>query len=69
MSKKRYNIWLDTVLIDEIKLAASTLGVKVSTYMRMAILEKLRRDISANGKASHRRIVDKSNKALQSLQS
>ncbi len=43
MPKKRYNIWLDTVLIDEIKLAATALGVKVSTYMRMAILEKLRR--------------------------
>lgn len=47
MSKKRYNIWLDTVLIDEIKLAASTLGVKVSTYMRMAILDKLRRETNA----------------------
>ena len=44
MTKKRYNIWLDTVLIDEIKRAASTIGVKVSTYMRMAILEKLRGD-------------------------
>ncbi len=44
MPKKRYNIWLDTVLIEEIKLAALTIGVKVSTYMRMAILEKLRKN-------------------------
>lgn len=42
MPKKRYNIWLDTLVIDEIKAAAARLGIKVSTYIRMSLLEKLR---------------------------
>lgn len=42
MPKKRFNIWLDTTVIDEVKAAAATIGVKTTTYMRMSILEKLR---------------------------
>lgn len=48
MSKKRYNIWLDTAVIAEVKKAAKVVGVKVSTFMRMAILEKLRNHTCEN---------------------
>lgn len=41
MLSKRYNIWMDITLIDRIKKAAKSLGIKVSTYIRMAVLEKL----------------------------
>ena len=43
MSKRRFNIWLDIDLIDKVAKAAKDIGVKTSTYMRMAILEKLNR--------------------------
>lgn len=43
MSKKRFNIWLDKELIDTVKVLAIELGVKASTFMRMAILEKISR--------------------------
>lgn len=42
MPSKRYNIWLDTLLIEEIKVAAARLGIKVSTYIRMSLLAQLR---------------------------
>lgn len=48
MSSKRYNIWLDIELILKIKKAALQIGVKTSTYMRMAILEKLNKDEKNN---------------------
>lgn len=44
MTSKRYNIWLEIGLIDRIRLAAQRMGIKVSTYIRVAILEKLERD-------------------------
>lgn len=44
MPKKRYNIWMDLTLIARIKRAAKSLGVKISTYVRMAVLEKLGRE-------------------------
>lgn len=45
MPKKRFNIWMDTTLIDEIKKEAKIVHVdKVSTYCRVACLEKMRRD-------------------------
>lgn len=43
MSKRRFNIWLDNELIETVTIAAKAIGVKASTYMRMAILEKLNR--------------------------
>jgi predicted DNA binding CopG/RHH family protein len=42
MSSKRYNIWMDEELIAKIKASAKILGIKASTYIRMAVLEKLR---------------------------
>lgn len=45
MPKKRFNIWMDTRLIAEIKREAKIVHVdKVSTYCRIAALEKMRRD-------------------------
>jgi hypothetical protein len=45
MPKKRFNIWMETSLIDQIKKAAEATGLnKVSTYCRIACLEKMRRD-------------------------
>lgn len=44
MSSKRYNIWLELSLIERIKTAAKKAGVKVSTFLRMAALEKLGRE-------------------------
>lgn len=45
MPKKRFNIWMDTSLIKQIKAAAKAVGLnKVSTYCRVACLEKMRRD-------------------------
>jgi len=44
MPSKRYNIWFDLTLIERIKLTSKRLGVKISTYVRMAVLEKLGRD-------------------------
>jgi len=41
MPSKRYNIWMDIALISRIKKVAKLLGIKVSTYIRMAVLEKL----------------------------
>lgn len=41
---RRFNIWLDNELIDTVKTAAKAGGVKASTYMRMAVVEKLFRD-------------------------
>jgi predicted DNA binding CopG/RHH family protein len=41
--KKRYNVWLDVDLIQRIRDAATKIGVKISTFIRMAILEKLDR--------------------------
>jgi len=41
MASKRYNIWLEEGLIKCIKDAAKKAGVKVSTFLRMAALEKL----------------------------
>lgn len=41
MPSKRYNIWMDIALIVRIKKSAKSLGIKVSTYIRMAVLEKL----------------------------
>lgn len=43
MPKRRFNIWLDIDFIDRVAKAAKTVGVKTSTFMRMAILEKLRK--------------------------
>jgi len=43
MSSKRYNIWFDLTLIARIKTAAKKSGIKISTYVRMAVLEKLGR--------------------------
>lgn len=43
VSKRRFNIWLDNELIETVTSTAKLLGVKASTYMRMAILEKLNR--------------------------
>lgn len=43
MPSKRYNIWLETSLIKRIKKAAKSAGVKISTFLRMAALEKLAR--------------------------
>ncbi len=43
MPSKRYNIWLEESLIERIKKAAKAAGVKVSTFLRMAALEKLGR--------------------------
>lgn len=42
MSKRRFNIWLDSDLIKAVAKAATSIGVKTSTFMRMAILEKLK---------------------------
>lgn len=39
--KKRYNIWLDEDLIKEIKNTASLSGLKISTFIRMCILNSL----------------------------
>lgn len=45
MPKKRFNIWMDTALIKQIKQAAKTSGLNhLSTYVRIAALEKMRRD-------------------------
>jgi len=41
MASKRYNIWLEESLIERIKAAAKKAGIKVSTFLRMAALEKL----------------------------
>lgn len=41
VSKRRFNIWLDESFIEAVKTAAKLVGVKASTYMRMAVLEKL----------------------------
>ncbi len=50
MPKKRFNIWMDTSLIAKIKATAKPLGLKVSTYCRMACLEKMRRDADARSR-------------------
>lgn len=45
MPKKRFNIWMDVALIAKIKAEARLIGVNgVSTYCRIACLEKLKRD-------------------------
>lgn len=44
MTSKRYNIWLTLDLIERIKTAAAKAGLKISTYIRMAVLEKLGRE-------------------------
>ncbi len=46
MPMKRFNIWLDTELVKQVEKVGKTLGVRKTTYMRMAIVEKLRRDTS-----------------------
>lgn len=48
MSSKRYNIWLDTGLIEQIKAKASVSGLKVATFIRMCILENLNSDKETN---------------------
>lgn len=45
MPMKRFNIWLDTELVKQVEKVGKTLGVRKTTYMRMAIVEKLRKDI------------------------
>lgn len=44
MSMKRFNIWLDTELVSQVEKVAKALGLRKTTYMRMAIVDKLRRD-------------------------
>jgi predicted DNA binding CopG/RHH family protein len=44
MPSKRYNIWFELTLIERIKTAAKKAGIKISTYVRMAVLEKLGRE-------------------------
>jgi hypothetical protein len=44
MPMKRFNIWLDTELVKQVEKVGKTLGVRKTTYMRMAIVEKIRRD-------------------------
>ncbi len=45
MPKKRFNIWMDTALIAQIKRAAKASGLNhLSTYVRIAALEKMRRE-------------------------
>jgi hypothetical protein len=44
MPMKRFNIWLDTELVKQVEKVGKTLGVRKTTYMRRAIVEKLRRD-------------------------
>ena len=41
MPNKRYNIWMHTDLINQVKKAAKQMGVKTSTYIRIATIEKL----------------------------
>lgn len=41
MASKRVNIWMDEELIAQIKVAAKQTGVKASTYVRVATIEKL----------------------------
>jgi antitoxin component of RelBE/YafQ-DinJ toxin-antitoxin module len=40
----RLDIRIDSVLVSRIKESASKLGISLSGYVRMAIIEKLRRD-------------------------
>jgi len=49
MPKKRFNIWMDDSLIEEIKVAATAMGLKVSTFVRVATLEKLRKTHNGSG--------------------
>lgn len=55
MPMKRFNIWLDTELVNEVQKAGKALGVRKTTYMRMAIVEKLRRD-EENGPRNPQRV-------------
>lgn len=48
MPKKRFNIWMETSLIAAIKAEAKRVHLNhLSTYVRVAALEKMRRDQSA----------------------
>lgn len=50
MTKKRFNLWMDTTLIREIKQEAKTVGLNhLSSYVRVASVEKMRRDQRARG--------------------
>lgn len=45
MPKKRFNIWMETSLIESIKREAKRVHLNhLSTYVRVAALEKMERD-------------------------
>lgn len=45
MPKKRFNIWMETSLIRQIKAEAKRIHLNhLSTYVRVAALEKMERD-------------------------
>ncbi len=68
MPMKRFNIWLDTELVSQVEKVAKTLGLRKTTYMRMAIVDKLRRDTDAGQSTlPHGDILDREQHNRQDL--
>ncbi len=41
MPSKRFNMWMEDDLLERIKSAAKTMGLKAAPYIRIVMLEKL----------------------------
>lgn len=57
MPMKRFNIWLDTELVKQVEKVGKALGVRKTTYMRMAIVEKLKKDTDGSTQMVSKRDV------------
>lgn len=41
---KRFDFWIDEKVIEKVKILAKTMGINVSSFFRMAIIEKIKRE-------------------------
>ena len=47
---KRYSFWIGNELVEDIKKLARKMGMNVSTFFRMAIIEKLDKELKNDKK-------------------